>query len=144
MPNDEQFRRQFETATVAKASLARYYLRSLEMQAKEEPAPYFVPNDDSESINLEHVLPVKPEGNWPQFTDDVAKLDARRIGNLALLKAKHNSDPRSADFATKKAAYAGTPYKLTQQIATADEWTHENIVMRQLGLAKIALKTWPL
>ena len=36
-PNDEQFRVAFEIATISKASLARYYLRSLEMTAKSEP-----------------------------------------------------------------------------------------------------------
>jgi integrase len=56
IPVDEQFKQAFETATVSKGALARYYLRSLEMAAKKEANPWFIPNDDMHVINLEHVL----------------------------------------------------------------------------------------
>ena len=68
----------------------------------------------------------------------------RRIGNLALLRAATNSDLRSADFATKRAVYRETPYVLTSQIATVDEWTPATISRRQQTLAELALRTWPL
>ena len=45
-PNNEVFRLDFETAKVSKGQLARYYLRSLEMAAKEEPEPWFFPTDE--------------------------------------------------------------------------------------------------
>jgi hypothetical protein len=143
VPTDEQFRQLFEIATVSKASLARYYLRSLEMTAKNEAAPWFVPNDDQQAINLEHVLPTHSEGNWPRF-DGVGRTYCNRLGNQALLLAKHNCDLRSADFATKKAAYKATPYELTRQIAGVVEWTPETVVARQKKLAELAVQTWPL
>jgi Protein of unknown function DUF262 len=62
-PTDGDFRAAFETAKVSNAKLARYYLRSLEMTAKNEAEPWFVPQDDRQVINLEHVLPKKPEAN---------------------------------------------------------------------------------
>ena len=37
-----------------------YYLRSLEMAAKNEQSPWFVPNDDKQIINLEHIMPSVP------------------------------------------------------------------------------------
>jgi Protein of unknown function (DUF1524) len=144
IPLDEEFGRVFETATVSKAAFARYYLRSLEMAAKGEAAPWFIPNDDQQTINLEHVLPEAPEGNWPQFDAETTKMYSRRIGNLALLLAKSNSDLKSADFATKKAIYKNTPYELTRQIAKLKAWGPKEIADRQRGLAELALRTWPL
>lgn len=63
IPVNEEFRMAFETATVSKAAFARYYLRALEMAAKNEEAPWFIPNDDQQTINLEHILPEAPEEN---------------------------------------------------------------------------------
>ncbi len=144
IPVDEEFGRAFETATVSKAAFARYYLRSLEMAAKGEATPWFIPNDDQQTINLEHVLPEAPEGNWPHIKEDMLRVYGRRIGNLALLLAKSNSDLKSADFATKKAVYKNTPYELTRQIAKLKTWGPQEITERQKGLAELALRTWPL
>lgn len=143
-PNDERFRLAFEGASVSNQRLARYYLRSLEMAAKDEADPWHIPNDDKNVINLEHVLPIRPTSSWPQFTDELAKIFYRRVGNLALLRAKENSSLKSSEFITKKEVYSQSPYILTQQIASADEWTPAVITQRQKTLADYALKAWPL
>lgn len=144
IPSNEEFRRQFEVARVSKATLARYYLRSLERQAKEEPAPWYIPNDDREAINLEHVLPKNPEANWPAFDEETTGQYSTRLGNLVLLKASQNSDLKSGAFAQKKKAYADSPYALTRHVATVDQWTPKEIDERQKTLAEMAVKTWPL
>ncbi len=144
IPSDEEFRRAFEIATVSKAQFARYYLRSLEMAAKGEATPWFIPNDDTQAINLEHVLPENPEGNWPEFDEDTARIYVRRVGNLALLLAKSNADLRSNDFRKKKAIYKNSPYELTRMIAKLSSWTKTEIALRQKSLAGLALKAWPL
>ncbi|NKC11569.1 MAG: DUF1524 domain-containing protein [Gammaproteobacteria bacterium] len=66
-PSDGQFVEAFEIARVSKAQLARYLLRSLEMAAKEEAEPWYMPTADQSVVNSEHVLPQKPAGNWPGF-----------------------------------------------------------------------------
>lgn len=144
IPGDAPFRQAFEIATVSKASLARYYLRSLEMAAKGEATPWFIPNDDKQTINLEHVMPEKPEGNWNHIQPDIARAYVRRLGNLALMLAKSNSDLRNADFAKKKVVYRDSPYELTRQIASANDWNDVRISERQQALAVLALKAWPL
>jgi hypothetical protein len=144
VPVDEEFKRAFEVATVSKAALARYYLRSLEMAAKGEATPWFIPNDDKQAINLEHVLPEQPGEKWPTFDEDTARVYVRRIGNLALLLAKSNSDLRSDSFKTKRRVYEGTPYILTNMIAKSPSWTKDAIALRQKRLADLALKAWPL
>jgi hypothetical protein len=143
IPSDADFRLAFADAKVSTARLARYYLRSLEMASKGESEPWFVPHDDKQIINLEHVLPRKPEGNWPQFTDEEVQLYATRLGNLALMRASDNSDLKSCAFSDKKPLYAASPYSLTSMIGEADDWTAETIGSRQKQLADIAVSTWP-
>jgi hypothetical protein len=144
IPVDEEFRRAFEIATVSKASFARYYLRSLEMAAKNEATPWFIPNDDKQVINLEHILPEQPGDCWSEFDEDTARIYVRKIGNLALLLAKTNSDLRSSDFKTKKTVYKTCPYELTRMLSRYSSWTKSEIVARQKTLAGFALKAWPL
>ena len=114
------------------------------MAAKNEPEPWFVPTADRAVINLEHVLPKKPEGNWPQFTNDEVNLYVSRLGNQALMRASENSDLRSAEFSDKKAVYADSPYVLTSQIADLDDWSVATISARQQTLAGLALTAWPV
>jgi hypothetical protein len=142
-PTDDAFRTEFEAARVSKAQLARYYLRSLEMAAKDEAEPWFFPVDDRSVINLEHVLPRKPEGNWPQFNDEQVDMYVNRLGNQALMRASDNSDIRSASFNDKKAVYAASPYVLTSQIADLPIWDVDSIQDRQKVLATLAVKAWP-
>jgi hypothetical protein len=141
-PTDGEFRAAFRSMRVSNAKFARYYLRSLEMTAKNESEPWFVPQDDKQVINLEHVLPKKPEENWPQFDEETVRQWTTRLGNLALMRASENSDLRSQAFSDKKLVYTDSPYLLTSQIAEAGEWTPETIDERQRTLADLAVKTW--
>ncbi len=142
-PTDDAFRSEFEAARVSKAQLARYYLRSLEMAAKDESEPWFMPVDDRSVINLEHVLPKKPEGNWPNFNEEQVDMYVNRLGNQALMRASDNSDIRSAGFEDKKKIYGPSPYLLTSQIAELALWDVAAIQERQKVLATLALKAWP-
>jgi hypothetical protein len=143
-PADQEFREAFEGARVSNARLARYYLRSMEMAAKHEAEPWFIPSDDRSIINLEHVLPKKPEGNWPEFSEEDVRFYSTRLGNLALMRASDNSDMRSAPFVAKKQLFGASPYVLTSQIAELDDWTPASINERQKGLAALAVATWPV
>lgn len=143
-PTDAAFSSAFETATLSNRKLARYYLRSMELAVKAQPEPWHIPNDDRSAINLEHILPEKPEGNWPAFNDEQVKLYYKRVGNLCLMRATDNSTAKSAGFAEKKPYFAASPYELTKQIADATEWTTSEINARQKTLAGIAVKTWPV
>ncbi|MBI1730199.1 DUF262 domain-containing protein [Candidatus Acetothermia bacterium] len=144
IPNDIRFQQAFEIVTVSKASLARYFLRSIEMTAKHEPEPWFIPNDDKVAINLEHILPKKPDDNWTQFNRDELKAYCNKIGNQALLQASSNSFLRNSPFIEKKIVFGKSPYELTRQISNYADWTGKEILERQKLLAKLALKAWPL
>ncbi len=144
IPTDELFRQAFENATFSKGPFPRYYLRTLEGVHRQEPDPWYTINEDKEAITLEHILPQKPEGNYPQFTEEQADIYWKRLGNMVLLRHKANSDLKSADFPTKCAVYKESPYELTAQVATVKDWNVEKICERQKGLAKLALKAWPI
>jgi hypothetical protein len=144
LPSDIEFEAAFKAATVSQGTLARYYLRSLEMTVKNEPHPSFIPNDDPQTITTEHVLPKNPEGNYQEFTKEEAEAFLKRIGNLALLQAKTNSDLRSAPFDIKREAFKQSPYELTRQISDFTKWNPEAVNKRQAMLAQYAVKTWPV
>jgi hypothetical protein len=142
-PNEEKFRQAFEVATVSKAPLARYYLRTLERVAKNEPTPWFKVNEDKEVINLEHILPQKTEGNWPQFNDEEVTIYHKRLGNMALQSKKINSELKSPKFDDKRDSYNDCPYELTRQISDVADWTPDIICERQKKMAELALVAWP-
>jgi hypothetical protein len=62
-----------------------------------------MPTDDRSVINLEHVLPKKPDGNWPQFSDEEVSVWVNRLANQALMRASDNADLKSTTFESKKA-----------------------------------------
>ena len=143
MPSDAQFKEAFTDARVTKAVLARYYLRSLEEAARRVSDPWLIPESDPLVISLEHVLPQRPEDNWPDISPEDAEQYGNRVGNLALMLTKDNSDLKSASFEVKREVYAKSPFELTSQIATLKRWTPIEIEERQRMLADLAIKTWP-
>jgi hypothetical protein len=143
-PSDKEFEAAFSTATVSQTYLARYYLRALEKRAGGEIDPELIPNPNEEDVNLEHILPIKPEKNWPQFDEESAKVFHRRLGNMALIQQKLNSALRSAPFSKKKVVYANSKFKLTTEVAAENQWDAATIDARQKRLAKLAVETWPI
>jgi hypothetical protein len=143
VPTDAQLQAEFSTCRVTKASLARYYLRALELCYRGEKEPEFVPNEDQSEVNLEHVISENP-GKKRTIKADIAAAFYKRLGNLVLLKATPNSIIGNEPFAFKKPELADSTYKLTEVVEKADDWGTDEIEARQKKLAEIAVKTWPL
>lgn len=145
IPNDAIFRDNFATARVAKSYLARYYLRTLELQAMGNPQPDLVPNADPGELTLEHVLPERPvEDAWPQFNEEERNAYTKRLGNMLLLKQKMNAKLRSSPFSVKREIYGKSDLLLTKKVAELDEWTKETIENRQNYLAPLAIAAWKI
>jgi hypothetical protein len=141
IPGDLEFKAKFSVATVSKVALARYYLRKLEVVGD---APGTTERIPSPSLTLEHVLPERPGEYWPQFSLEEKALYTRRIGNLALLTHKVNSEAKSAPFSEKKVEYGRSTIELTKRIADTEGWTVDAIETRQRQLADLAIRAWPL
>jgi hypothetical protein len=143
VPADNQFESDFAVATVSKSYLARYYLQSLERQARGAVDPELIPNPNEEQVNLEHVLPRAPSAAWAAIDSETAKALCKRLGNMALLRAKLNVEGGNDGFVQKKAIYAASDFQLTKMISECALWGPAEVEQRQKQLAQLAVTTWP-
>ena len=145
IPSDEEFKQEFEIATVSKHKFARYYLSAIENYHRGKGNPELLVNTNPDSINLEHILPEKPGNNWSNFKEEDVRTYVKRIGNLTLMKTKENNDFKSSAFHIKKEKFKESALWITKMIAeNYEEWNVENIKDRQNKLADLAVKTWSL
>jgi hypothetical protein len=142
IPSDSLFESRFATALVSKNSLARYYLRAMELKAQGNDAPEWIPNDNT-VINLEHVLPEHPGPAW-KIDRRIVGTYYKRIGNLVLLQSSANTAIGNDDFAAKREAYKKSRFSLTKMVSRKRQWRPEEIEDRQKALAQIAVSTWPI
>ena len=143
IPSDTQFKEAFKTASVSKQYLARYYLMTLEKAKRGEENPEFVPNADTSAVNLEHVMPKTPDESWTIDTD-THRAFLKRLGNLAIMSTRLNSEVGNSSFAEKKTHYANSSFELTKQLGNYEVWNDETISQRQEELAELALITWKI
>lgn len=144
IPSDAVFKEAFKIATVSKNYLARYYLRALERQEGGEKDPELVPNDNTDLINLEHILPQNPSKSWNYISEEQKETFTKRMGNMALLKTRINTELENASFSVKNPFYKTSAYKLTSMLEKYSRWDVNTISERQVKLADLAIKTWPL
>lgn len=144
LPSDAVFGSAFSEARVSNNYLARYLLRALEQRNANLKEPEFVPSDDENSINLEHVLPENPGAFWPNVDADVAAANFRKIGNMVLLQATANSLIGNSAYAKKRPVLEASAYKLTAELGKEATWGPKQIAARQKRLADLAIQTWPL
>ncbi len=143
IPSDAEFKANFAVATIGRADLARYVLRSLELQNLGTPGPEKIPNEDAGVVNLEHILPANPGKDWPVDLDAAPTL-YRRIGNMALLPLSENRAIGNGSYSEKAAKLRNSTFTLTAKAGTAARWDASAIAERQQELAEIAVKTWPI
>jgi hypothetical protein len=141
--NDRDFEEAFARAYVAKTKLARYYLGTLERTARGKGLPDLVPNEDTNAVNLEHVLPINPTEVDSEELGDASD-HTSRIGNLVLLNAKINSTAGNDSFEAKRSLLESSPFLLTKEVAKYKKWGVTEIDDRQARLAKLAVKTWSM
>lgn len=143
VPTDAEFEAAFATARVSKSYLAKYYLRALELQVKNDPEPELIPNEDA-VLNLEHVLPENPHANWLEVSAEDVEANKKRLGNMVLLQAKKNSTIGNAPFSEKRVVLAESSLHLTAEVGAKKKWGAKEIAARQARLAKLAVLTWPI
>ena len=144
VPSDTAFEAAFATARLSKAYLARYMLRAIDQTLRGDATPEFVANDDYESVNLGHIIPVNPSSEW-SITADEAATSQTLIGNLTLLSSKVNGVVGNKNFADKRDAYKKSSYKITHDLENfTGDFGLTEVKRRQSELAKAAVATWPL
>jgi hypothetical protein len=143
IPTDDKFRNDFAEASVGKAHLARYYLRSLERQFKNEAEPYFIPNDKP-VINREHIMPENPSTDWGGVPEEIRDTYTSRLGNQVLLRASVNSTLGNQGWNVKKPKLLEAEFHFTKMAGEYENWGKEEIEGRQKRMAEYAAATWPL
>jgi hypothetical protein len=144
LATDEEFKFAFAVARVSQSKLARYYLDALERSKSGNDRPELVPDDDTSKVNLEHIIPLNPEPNWSVIESETAKGLYNRIGNMVLLDAKKNAKLGNAGFEEKRSVFAESSLFLTRRVSKFAAWGPDEVTERQLELAELAVKTWPL
>jgi hypothetical protein len=142
-PDDETFRSTFankivRTTHARNRRIVRYILCQLEKQITGKEYDF-----DSESFNLEHILPQHPAAGWEAFTEEEIEALVFRLGNMTLMQTSANRNQGNEDYAAKKTAYAASGFTVTRKIAEENtDWTPERIEARQNWMAKQATSIW--
>jgi hypothetical protein len=117
----------------------------MEQKRKGKDEPEWVPQDDENEINLEHILPENPDSKaWPDIDRETAAANYRRIGNMVMFQAKKNSIIGNSSFKEKKELLKDSAFLLTSEVAKYTTWGIKDMIERQKELAKLAVKTWPI
>lgn len=142
-PTDSAFEQAFAVATISKQNLARFYLRCLEDGVN--PQQEKISSEDTNRVNLEHILPITPDKNWlKDWPADDVKAFQKRLGNLALMSSKINSTIGNESFEEKKQIYKDSSFYWTNKISESQTWLKESINNRQLEMARTAVKVWKI
>ncbi|MEI7606409.1 MAG: HNH endonuclease family protein [Rhodospirillaceae bacterium] len=103
-------------------------------------------------ITVEHVMPQNPApgSGWVSTfpAPDVRDSWVHRLGNLALLPRRKNSQAGNLDFIPKKTQYfvrnGTTTFALTTQIVNSTVWDEKTLHKRQADLLAVMKKEWRL
>jgi hypothetical protein len=142
-PSDEAFRAAFvnkliRTTQSRNRRIVRYILCRLEKQFDGRDYDF-----DSDTFNLEHILPQNPGAGWDAFTEEEIEALVFRLGNMTLMQAGQNRNAGNDDYAAKRPAYAASGFALTRKIAEENaDWTPERIAARQNQMARQATSIW--
>lgn len=142
-PGDDTFRAAFAEKSIRTTQsrnrrVVRYILCALEKRLTGAAL-----DSDSDSFNLEHVLPENPEVGWEAFSDGDLEALVYRLGNLTLLAKGTNKQIGNSPYTTKRPVYAESPFGITIKIADDNaDWTPERLAARQNWMANQATAIW--
>lgn len=141
-PNDEEFRREFQTRDLYNFRSRSYWLRRLENHSRKERVKV-------NEYTIEHILPQNKNLSieWRVSLGDewerIHETWLHTLGNLTL--TAYNSEYSDHSFTDKRDMVGGfreSPLKLNQGLGQLEDWNEETIKARAHHLSKIAVKIW--
>ena len=144
-PKDPDFHKAFQKKTVSanNSKLARYILSEINrhyLKSKE-----LIANPNEMELNLEHILPKKPNNNWlEKFSRNDPSQYIYRLGNMTLLDSSVNSKLGNRSFQEKSEAFAHSKLEITKEVADYSVWSPKQIEQRQEKMSKAACQIWRL
>ena len=142
-PPDGSFRNAFaekvlKTTQSRNRLITRYILFKLEKQESNMDHEF-----ESESYNVEHILPENPANGWETVSDQDHEQFVYRLGNLTIMRTGPNRDAGNGPYADKRPVYADSEFVITQRIAeTYADWGIAQIAARQRQMAATATAIW--
>ena len=144
-PNDDVFKSSFSqkelrTTTARNKKVLVYIFAQIE---KNNYRSDF--NIESNTYNIEHILPENPSDEWNYISDEKQDQLKYRIGNMTLLESTFNKEIGNLGYEQKKESFKESKIKITQYISEHFEiWDEDKIISRQKHLAKSALGIWKI
>ena len=143
-PDDEEFRRSFETKSLYKLYSRSYLFRKLENFGSKERVSI-------EEYSIEHVMPQNPNlstewqtelgPNWKSIQEKYL----HTLGNLTLTGYNPEySDRPFTEKLTMKNGFKDSPLRLNSFIKQASKWDESSIVSRAKILSEQGCKIWPM
>lgn len=142
--DDEQFKMDFANKSIRTSDnrgkkIVRLILCEIERHLSGKALDF-----ESESFNIEHILPQNPNQDW-QFNDEEVSALVYRLGNMTLLNVNQNRDIGNQSYAKKIEIYKKSTFQITQNIAKHyQNWTAENLIAVQRWQAKQACAIWKI
>ena len=141
-PNDDEFRREFESRDIYNFRNRSYWLRRLENDSRKERVPV-------DEYTIEHIMPQNSDlpAAWrselgPDW-ERVHKTKLHTLGNLTL--TGYNSEYSDNAFAEKRDMPGGfreSPLRLNAGLGTLARWDEEAIDKRAAQLSEMATRVW--
>ena len=140
-PNNREFRAAFADKTLnthRQRRLVRFILLRLEQHLSGREFDM-----ESDSYNIEHVLPQHPSEGWEEFDDRQREACIFRLGNLTLLEASANRNLGNAAYSDKRGLFRKSRFAITRRLAEQfDIWTAAKIQAHQDWMARRASDVW--
>lgn len=102
-----------------------------------------MPDFESSTYSLEHILPANPGKGWSHVEEGKQEGLIYRLGNMTPIETTQNRAVGNGDYAKKRAVYAESTFQITRSVAEYYEnWDAREIEARQQQLAKVATGIW--
>jgi len=142
-PSDDSFRTAFaekiiKTTQSRNRRVVRYILCCLEKHVSGIESDF-----DSDTFNIEHVLPQNPQQGWQAFPERDLESYIYRVGNMTMLLSSPNREVSNNDYADKRLVFKNSKFQITQKLAEENaDWTPERLAARQRWMANQATSIW--
>jgi hypothetical protein len=142
-PGDDQFRGAFKEKVVRTTlsrnrRVVRYILCAVETRITGVELDF-----NSDTFNIEHILPEKPGAGWETFSEEELEALTFRLGNMTLLRTGENKDLGNAPYSQKRPRYAASTFAHTRKVAEENaDWTPDRVAARQNWMATQAATIW--
>ena len=141
-PDDEEFRREFESRDLYQFRRNKYYLRRLEnfehkeaIQVDEYSIEHIMPQNENLSIEWQRELGQDWKGIQAQYL--------HTLGNLTL--TRYNSEYSDKPFLVKRdmdGGFRASPVRLNSDLRELDSWNQKEIVGRAQRLSGVGVSVW--